>query len=222
MGVGWETYGRQYGLTQEQWDAIPQAQKDAIKAGGPASADIARSYASSPSLGMGGGTGSSAITYGAAPETYSEPTYDDGSGSGSYSGGGGAVAPMRVLAESPEWLAYLNALDLEQNQFRADIDKQKALYQSESDRQLQDLPVGYQQQRRGISGSMETRGMSRSGEFLRKLAENRASQGRAEGAIKGQTAFQMGSLESQLAQKLMSLQSQKAQQELQLRSQGYI
>ena len=215
-GTNWAQYGQPLGYSQEAWNALSQVQRDAIKAraipttGG---ALINQGYASLAAL------PTTTTTDPAAPM---DPYATDPGGGGTSGGGSYALEPPKLLAESPEWLAYLNALGLEEGQFRADIDRQKAMYQSESDRQLQDLPVGYQQQRRGISGSMESRGMSRSGEFLRKLSENRAAQGRQEGAIKGQTAFQMGSLESQLAQKLMSQQAQKAQQELQLRSQGYV
>jgi hypothetical protein len=217
MGAGWEQYGQKAGYTQQQWDALNQAQRDYIKSG---SSQFLMKQPTAPAAPGPGPTPYSPEYLAGPQQEYSE--YDDGSGSGSSGGGGGfAPAPTRFLAESPEWLAYLNALGLEENQFRSDIDRQKGLYGAEADRQLTDLPAGYIQQRRGISGSMETRGMSRSGEFLRKLAENRAQQGRAEGAIKGQLAFQTGSLESQLAQKLMDINARKAQQELQLRSQGY-
>lgn len=133
-----------------------------------------------------------------------------------------APAPSRLLAESPEWLAYLNALGMQEQALRADTDKMRGLYQSDATRQLQDLPVGYGQQRRGIAGSMESRGMARSGEMLRRLAENRAAQGRAEAGINAQLGFQLGSLESQLAQKLVEMNMQRAQQEASMRAQGYV
>ena len=216
MGAGWEDYGRAAGYSQAQWDALSQAQRDRIKGGG--------SYGSL-SGSVGGTLGTAGQTIGSLPVTEygAEATYADPGGytdsGGAY--GGGGVVNRGSLNEAPEWLAYLNALNFAASQFRSDIDKQKALYTSESERQLTDLPAGYQSQRRGISGSMESRGMSRSGEFLRRLAENRAQQGRAEGAIKGQLAFQTGSLESQLAQKLLDINARKAQQELQMRGQGY-
>ena len=214
-GDNWMTYGQPLGYSQEAWNALSQVQRDAIKAraipttGG---ALINQGYASLAAL-------PTTTTDTTAMDTTTDPYATDGTGSSS---GGTALEAPKLLAESPEWLAYLNALNFEESQFRSDIDKQKALYTSESERQLTDLPAGYQSQRRGISGSMESRGMSRSGEFLRRLAENRAQQGRAEGAIKGQLAFQTGSLESQLAQKLLDINARKAQQELQMRGQGYV
>jgi hypothetical protein len=219
MGAGWEQYGQAKGYTQQQWDNLTQAQRDYIKSG---SSGFLVKQPLAPAAPPPGPTPYSPEYLAGPQPEYSG--YDDGGGSGGGSSGGGGgfmPEPARFLAEAPEWLAYLNALGLEENQFRSDIDRQKGMYGAEADRQLTDLPAGYIQQRRGISGSMETRGMSRSGEFLRKLAENRAQEGRAAGAIKGQLAFQTGALESQLAQKLMDINARKAQQELQLRSQGY-
>lgn len=136
--------------------------------------------------------------------------------------GVGYIPPQRELASSPEWLAYLNALGVQEQALRADTDKMRGLYQSDATRQLQDLPAGYGQQRRGIAGSMENRGMARSGEMLRRLAENRAAQGRAEAGVNAQLGFQLGSLESQLAQKLVELNTQRASQEASMRAQGYV
>lgn len=135
----------------------------------------------------------------------------------------GYAAPVtRNLATAPEWLAYLSALGLEESMARADVDRMRGLYQSEAARLKQDLVPQYQQQRRGIAGSMETRGMARSGEYLRRLAENRAMQGRQQAGIEANLAGQVSGLESQLAQKMGSLASQRAQQEMTLRSQGYV
>ena len=224
MGAGWEQYGQSAGYTQQQWNNLTQQQRDRIKANTGTNVGLVGSLAGiqgSP----GGVYPATNVDYPTIDAMFKEgPAYqtaslvDDGSGG---TGGTGTYEAPKVLAESPEWLAYLNALGLEEEQFRSDIDRTKGLYGAEKDRQLQDLPAGYMQQRRGISGSLETRGMSRSGEFLRKLAENRAAQGRAEGAVQGQYAFQLGSLESQLAQKMIDINARKAQQELSLRSQGY-
>lgn len=133
-----------------------------------------------------------------------------------------AAMPTRNLATAPEWLAYLSALGLEESMARADVDRMRGLYQSEAARLKQDLVPQYQQQRRGIAGSLETRGMARSGEYLRRLAENRAQQGRQQAGIDANLAGQVSGLESQLAQKMGSLASQRAQQEMTLRSQGYV
>lgn len=133
------------------------------------------------------------------------------------------AAPItRPLATSPEWLAYLSALGLEESQARADVDRMRGMYQSEAQRLKQDLTPQYGQQRRGITGSLEARGMARSGELLRRLAESRAAEGRQAAGIEANLAGQVGQLESQLAQRMGSLASQRAQQELALRAQGYV
>lgn len=133
------------------------------------------------------------------------------------------AAPVtRPLATAPEWLAYLSALGLEESQAKADVDRMRGIYQSEAQRLKQDLVPQYGQQRRGISGSLEARGMARSGELLRRLAESRAAEGRQAAGIEANLAGQVGQLESQLAQRMGGLASQRAQQELALRSQGYV
>jgi hypothetical protein len=134
-----------------------------------------------------------------------------------------AAAPItRPLGTSPEWLAYLSALGLEESQARADVDRMRGMYQSEAQRLKQDLVPQYGQQRRGITGSLEARGMARSGELLRRLAESRAAEGRQAAGIEANLAGQVGQLESQLAQRMGGLASQRAQQELALRAQGYV
>lgn len=144
------------------------------------------------------------------------PPVDDGSGSG-----GGAPAPAQTsLYDSPEWLAYLSALGLEEQQVRSDVDRSRAFAQSDARSKLDALPGIYGLQRRGITGSLEGRGMARSGELLRKLAENRGQQGRAQSNIESGLANSIGSLESQLAAKIAGLQTQRADRELQLRSSG--
>jgi hypothetical protein len=165
--------------------------------------------------------------YGYTPQGFSAPTAPAAPAApepmdyGDY--GPSYAAPVtRPLATSPEWLAYLSALGLEESQARADVDRMRGLYQSEAERQKQDLVPQYGQQRRGITGSLEARGMARSGELLRRLAESRAAEGRQRTGIEANLAGQVGQLESQLAQRMGSLSSQRAQQELALRSQGYV
>ena len=222
MGAGWETYGQPRGYTQAQWDALPQATKDVIKRSAGATGGGSLGLGGlSPSYDMGGG---SFLDTDLAMSTATDP-YADTTGGTTDGGSGGyatALEPPKLLAESPEWLAYLNALGLEENQYRADIDKTRALYQSDAERQKGDLTPVYNQSRRGIAGSLESRGMSRSGELLRRLAENRGQEGRQRAGIDATLAGQTSGLESQLANKLMELNRSKAQQELQLKSQGYI
>lgn len=142
---------------------------------------------------------------------------EEGGGGGGYGG-----TPTRSLASSPEWLAYLNALGLEQNQFEADIARQRGVLQSAADQQIGDLTPQFDQSRRGISGGLYARGMERSGEKMTKLAESRAAQGRAVGGIQTALAGQLSGLETQLAGKLMDIGARRASQELALRTSGYV
>jgi hypothetical protein len=214
-----------YGHSQGAWDSFTQQKRDRLKA------EWSAARAPGTVINVGdGGTGNPVDyqAYDTIPgyveqSAYEEPiAYDDGSGSGSGGGSYAALEPPKILSESPEWLAYLNALGLEEQQFRADTDKSRGFYQSDAQRQTEDLTPQYTEQRRGIAGSLETRGMSRSGEQLRKLAQNRGQEGRQKAGIQANLGMQIGSLESQLAQKLLDINSRKASQELSLRSQGYV
>lgn len=211
-GYGYTAYGQQLGYTQAQWDALPQSTKDQIKFN--AMQNLQNTYGNVSAIPQ------MATPINEAPVTeyaYEDPYGGSGSGSGGY-----AAAPTRLLNESPEWLAYLNALNLEEQQYRADVDKTRGLYQSDAERQKQDLVPVYGQSRRGIAGSLESRGMARSGELLRKLAENRAQEGRQRSGIDANLAGQTLGLESQLAQKMLSLGTQRAEREMSMRSQGYV
>ena len=204
--------GAQYGYSAAQWAAMTPTQRDAIKSGvgGIGAAAGFQSTSTTPSVPAG--------FTGLPPADTTAPA-----DTGVVDYGTSYAAPVtRPLATSPEWQAYLSALGLEEMQARADVDRTRGLYKSEADRLKQDLVPQYGQQRRGIAGSLEARGMSRSGEMLRRLAENRAMEGRQRAGIESNLAGQVGQLESQLAQKMGSMASQRAQQELTLRSQGYV
>ncbi len=150
------------------------------------------------------------------------PTAATGGYDTSGGNGGGYSAPAgRPLASSPEWLAYLNSLGLERNQFEADIARQRGLLSSEADRQTAALGPGYQRQREGIAGSLSSRGMSQSGELLKRLAQSRASQGEAQSGIQANLTSGLSSLESSLAQKLIDIGARQSQEQLTLQSQGY-
>ena len=196
--------GVQYGYSPEAWAAMSprlQANIRSLNAAGYSAVNT-----------VPGG-----VSLTSQPAAPAAPDYMAPDSAASY-----AAPVTRPLASAPEWLAYLSALGLEESQARADTDRMRSMYQSEAARQKQDLIPQYGQARRNIAGGMEARGMARSGEMLRRLAENRAQQGRQTAGIEAGLAGQIGQLESNLAQRLGSLASQRAQQELSLRSQGYV
>ena len=158
----------------------------------------------------------------AAPEPSPYGT-DGGYGSdGGYGAGALPGPPPRPkLAESPEWLAYLNALGLEQSQFEADIARQRGILSSEAGRQTGALGPQYQRQRRDITAGLQDRGMLRSGERLRRDAESRSVEGQQKAGIQAGLTGQLSGLESQLAQKMIDIGARKADRELSLRSAGY-
>lgn len=136
-------------------------------------------------------------------------------------GGGGILAPpTQDLASSPEWLAFLNQLGLEKDQFTSDIQRQRGVASNLAGQQAADITAQGPEQRRGITGGLETRGMQSSGQLIRSLANQRASEGRAQGQVQAGLTGTLSGLESSLAQKLMDLNSRQAQQELALRATG--
>ena len=234
LGQGDGSVGAQYGYSPEAWNALPQSTKNQIKSGAGFNM-----FSPAPV-----GPGAAAMGFSApqtmapAPTPYEPPPvydggggeyYDDGGGGGggyADSGGGYEMAaltlpPPKLLSQAPEWLAYLSALGLEEQSYKADIDRQKGVYAAEAGRQSAEIGPQFKQMRRGVSGSMESRGMARSGEMLRRLAETRQAEGRAQGGVSSMLAAQMSSLESNLAGRLAELGARKAQQELSLRLQGY-
>lgn len=231
MGLGWEYYGKQAGYTQKQWDALPQQKKDEIKrfidglGGGPTVGGALNTVAFGGGQGFGG-AGQAAGGFAAPPPQQGggEVFTQDGGGDGAdnYGGGGSPYQAPRPLATSPEWLAYLNALGLEESQFRADIDKQRAFAKSAADFQMAGIGPEYDKQRRGIGGVMGSRGLSSSGETQRRYAENRAEEGRARTGVTMGLGQTLAGLESQLANKMMDLGARKASQELSLRASGYV
>lgn len=131
-----------------------------------------------------------------------------------------APPPTKDLATSPEWLAFLNSLGLDREQFSADINRQRGVAQNLATQQSGDITAQGFGSRRGITGGLETRGMARSGQLIRSLADQRASEGRAQGGVQAGLTGTLSGLESSLAQKLIDLHQQQAQQELQMRASG--
>lgn len=155
-----------------------------------------------------------------------------------YSGGGGgggdyanltaadyatqeAPAPVKLLEAQPEWIAYLNSLGLEKNQFAADIERQRGLARANAEFQTKSLEPQYAEKRRNLTAGNESRGMARSGKQLRDLSVSRANQTRQQAGIQQGLTNTLSGLESSLAQKNLELETQKRMQEAQMIGQGY-
>lgn len=159
------------------------------------------------------------------PQQQSYAAPDSGGGGGGDSGSyatAEAPAPAKILEQSPEWIAYLNSLGLEKSQFAADIERQRGLARAEADFRKQSLGPQFDQQRRNISASNESRGMARSGQQLRDLAVSRAAQNRQSTGIDMGLNATVSGLESSLAQKNLDLESQKQAQAASMIGAGYV
>lgn len=220
-GSGYEMYGRPSGMTQQQWNNMSQKERDFVK-GTRAPSEWTSIYNY-----LHGAQNQQVIqdqNLGWATQGYYPPQQDMGGGydDGGYGGGGGGggYLPPKNLSQSPEWLAYLNALGLEESQYRSDIDRQRAFAQSAAQQQIGQLEPQYAHQRQQVSHSSEAAGMARSGGKLKGLADSRAAQGRDVSNINLGLGQTLSGLESSLAQKLMDLQARRAQQEFSLRASG--
>lgn len=152
-----------------------------------------------------------------APDYSYAPDYG-----GAYTISAPVQTPATVLETSPEWKAYLNALGLEKTQFAADIERQRALAKSQLNYNLASLDPQFADQRRQISSSLESRGMSQSGEKARRIAENNAAKSRAQAGLQQNYDTTISGLESQLANKNIDLASRQAQQQATMIGQGYV
>ncbi len=133
---------------------------------------------------------------------------------------GGNVAPL--LATNPEWVAYLNSLGLQQNQFAADIERQRGLARSNAAFQTAGLEAPGQAQRRNITAVNEGRGMARSGQQLRQIATQRAGQNQQAAGIQNSLTGTLSNLESQVAAKNVANNVSRMTQEASLRAQGFV
>lgn len=132
-----------------------------------------------------------------------------------------AQASRPILLDSPEWKAFLNALGLEKSTFAADVARREGVARQAAQFQTEGLVPQYDAQRRSIAGNAESRGVVRSGEYLRHQAESKASQGRANTGIQLALQSQIGDLEGALAQKNAALESQTQQQRASMLAAGY-
>ncbi len=134
---------------------------------------------------------------------------------------GTVAAPTKVIETSPEWLAYINALGLQKDQFAADIARQREIAGGNFAFARAGVEPQYALQRRNITSSAEGRGMLRSGQLQRDLATSRGAENRDYSGIYQNLTNTLSDLQSQLAAKNVDLASQRAQQYGTLLGSGY-
>lgn len=151
-------------------------------------------------------------------QSYQEPTYDSGGG-----GGGGYVAPANLgpLDQDPGWLALMAELDRQAGIYGAEAERQKALAVAERDRLLSELARRGEIERENVAGSMEARGLLRSGETERNIARQRANELARSGSITSGTAARLSDIEGQLALQQAELDRRRAEARAEYLSRGY-
>lgn len=112
------------------------------------------------------------------------------------------TGPTYALASDPAYLAFLRASGLSGSIATADADRRRNDINIALGIGTDDLNASGEQERRGISDSQEDRGVYRSGQTLRRLGEQEASQGRRRSAIELAASGQLGDIESNLLQTL--------------------
>jgi hypothetical protein len=118
------------------------------------------------------------------------------------------------LGQDPTYLAWLRALGFEENTARSDATAGRERVQSQVDyAQPRILEEGVRE-RRDISYGMEDRGLFRSGEALRRGAEQRADEQYRIGGLQIQAGEQLAGIESGLARELAGIERRRAEQAL--------
>lgn len=154
------------------------------------------------------------INYG-APEPEA-PSYEP---SGGY---GYAPAPsLGRVDDSPEWQGLMAELTRQGELYKVDAGRQKGLIGAERDRLLSDLTQRGELEREGVAGSMEARGLLRSGETEQNLARQRANEQSRSAGITSGAAARISDIEGQLAMQQAELDRQRAEQRAAFVARGY-
>ena len=112
-------------------------------------------------------------------------------------------------------------MDRGQEYARADRDRGISNAYSLRDRLLGELTPQYEQQREGISGSHEARGVGQSGALESALARNRGNEATRRTGIGQEAGFRVGEYEAALARQLADIDSKRASSRLDFISRGY-
>lgn len=154
------------------------------------------------------------INYG-AEEPVAEPTYD--TGTVTY-----AAPSLGRIEDSPEWQGLMAELNRQGELYKVEAARQSGLVGAERDRLLSDLTQRGELEREGVAGSMEARGLLRSGETEQNLARQRANEQSRSAGITSGAAARISDIEGQLALQQAELDRQRAEQRAAFVARGYL
>lgn len=118
---------------------------------------------------------------------------------------------LASLYKDPTILAFLRSSGLGEQVMANEIARRQAAINQTLGTNLEDLAARGVIDRRNIGGSMEARGLYRSGENLQKQAEQEAQQARLQGSLQQQAANQVADLQGNLAMKVAENQQKAAE-----------
>ena len=148
-----------------------------------------------------------------SPEPPYEPTYDSGS---TY-----AAPSLGRLDDDPGWQGLMAELTRQGELYKVEAARQSGLVGAERDRLLSDLTQRGAIERENVAGSMEARGLLRSGETEQNLARQRANEQSRSAGITSGAAARISDIEAALALQSAELDRKRAEARADFLSRGY-
>lgn len=138
---------------------------------------------------------------------YSEPVY---------------VAPsLGRLEDSPGWQGLMAELDRQGSIYKIEAARQQGLISGERDRLMTELGQRGELEREGVAGSMEARGLYRSGETEQGIARQRQNELSRGTAITAGAAGRISDVEGQLALQNAEIERRRAEARADYLSRGF-
>ena len=127
---------------------------------------------------------------------------------------------MAVVSSDPVYSAFLSNLGFQEDTAKRRAEEAQTTLTGQAEVGREDLAIGQERSQRGVSSVLENRGLTRSGEHERRLAEGQQDYLRRlsafESGVAGQSAGIQASLEDQLAD--LQMRDAQAQYEAQVRA----
>lgn len=121
------------------------------------------------------------------------------------------TSPAYSLAQDPAYLALLRASGLTDSIATSDAARRREAVNTALGLQTDDLNATGEQERRAVATSQEGRGVFRSGETLRRTADQESSQARRRSGIELAASGQLGDIEHNLVSQLAGTQVRGAE-----------